>query len=655
MTAVEPDNTALDAGTAPAELWWRRPFGMFQTNIREIDADLDVHQVLDDIQNYGAVAWMVSVGGIISNYPTNLPFQTRNPVLDHRPSHDMVGDALREAHARGVKLVARMDFSKVPHALAEAHPDWCFVDSHGERQTYNGLVSTCPSGPCYQQNMFAIVTEVLENYAVDGFFFNWMDFNEHDYDKVYRGVCQCRHCWDGFTKAFPGMALPEGPADAAYQHWQRYAAATLYDLTDRARRVISAMRPEAPLIMEEPSGDIIFHEGNHKIGDTVWHFQTEEAVSLAKSRRPNQPVLVNAMAYIDVPYRLAGEEPERFAQYLIQAISRGAIPSTYIMATPDRIRYESLRVGADITRFHARNRDLYDGLVSIARTALVRPSPLQATADSCAQALAEFRGVYVGLTERHVPFDVVGIESLAEVDLRRYALLILPDLGALGSAVTTAVDEWVFDGGRLLVLGSSGFDNRTMQLRSSGAADELAVLRGRRATWSMHLHGAAASTSPDDFPIPVIGSYHVTTLRNGATSGMSVLSRAPYGPPEKCYGHVEIGDQPGWINYHYGRGASTTMPWTPGTAYRSEGLTAHRDALVDRLLGLLGADRQLETTLPEQVGITLARGARGVMVSINNLTGMRQHGFTPPADLPAHRLTLDPGGAVSAARALVAD
>ena len=72
-----------------AQPWWRRPFGMFQTNLREIDATLDVERVLDFIQAHGADVWLVNAGGILSFYPTDLPFQTRNPHLAQRPGGDV--------------------------------------------------------------------------------------------------------------------------------------------------------------------------------------------------------------------------------------------------------------------------------------------------------------------------------------------------------------------------------------------------------------------------------------------------------------------------------------------------------------------------------------------------------------------------------------
>lgn len=82
-----------------------------------------------------------------------------------------MGDAVAPAHARGVRVISRVDFSKVHRDVAEEHTHWCFVSPSGEPQVYNGLHSTCPSGPYYQERAFDI-GEILDRYPVDGFFFN---------------------------------------------------------------------------------------------------------------------------------------------------------------------------------------------------------------------------------------------------------------------------------------------------------------------------------------------------------------------------------------------------------------------------------------------------------------------------------------------------
>ena len=101
MTVTEPRAAVETADVRPG--WWHEPFDMFQTNLREIDALLDVETVLDAIQEHGAGVWLLNVGGILSHFPSTLPFQSRNPLLEERPGGDLVGDAIEAAHRRGVR------------------------------------------------------------------------------------------------------------------------------------------------------------------------------------------------------------------------------------------------------------------------------------------------------------------------------------------------------------------------------------------------------------------------------------------------------------------------------------------------------------------------------------------------------------------------
>src|SRR3954471_5783965 len=135
-----------EAGASSTEPWYRSPFRMFQTNLLEVDADMDVEKVLDFIQEFGCDTWLVNGGGIVSFYPTKLEHQTRNPYLAKRPSGDLFGDAVEAGRRRGVRVLARMDFSKVGEAVADRHPDWLFVSpKDGGRQVIEGQVSVDPS------------------------------------------------------------------------------------------------------------------------------------------------------------------------------------------------------------------------------------------------------------------------------------------------------------------------------------------------------------------------------------------------------------------------------------------------------------------------------------------------------------------------------
>src|SRR5687768_14326906 len=90
--------------------WWSdTPMRMIQTNLREIDADLDVDAYVQTIKEFAANVVLFNVGGIVANYPTDLPFHYRNPHL----CGDFVGDVLSRLKAEGLRMIARFDFSKV--------------------------------------------------------------------------------------------------------------------------------------------------------------------------------------------------------------------------------------------------------------------------------------------------------------------------------------------------------------------------------------------------------------------------------------------------------------------------------------------------------------------------------------------------------------
>ncbi|MEO3870437.1 alpha-amylase family protein [Nonomuraea sp. B12E4] len=605
---------------------------MFQTNLREVDAGLDVERVLDHLTEYGADTWLLSVGGILSNYPTDLDFQTRNPWLAERPSGDLVGDAVTAARRRGVRVLARMDFSKIDQRRAERHPEWCFVAPDGASQVYNGLTSVCPSGDYYQVKLFEVIGEVLDRYEIDGFFLNWMSYNEVDYSRRYWGVCHCLAC----TRRF-GDPLPTDRDSPGHPRWRRLANEALEDLNARIRAEIAGRRPGAALILGERA-DIVFHEANNAVGRPLWHHRTSEHVSAAKSFRPEVPVLVNSVGFVDMPYRMAGEEPYHFAQYLIQATARGAIPSTYIMGTPDDSPYECLRLGGEITRFHRDHADVYRDLVSAARTLLVRPDPSRGAVSG---ATGEFQGLYLALLERHIPFDVLPEDKLAASDLSRYRLVVLPDLGPLREP--EALDAYARAGGTVLATGSTGFEADRAQLECLPAARRLAGRESEESVRSLHLRG-------DRGMLPVIGAFHVVEAREGARTGVLALSRARYGPPEKCHGHQETG-HPGWLSARYGQGTGVLMPWTVGRGYRETGLSAHRDLFADRALAAAGADLAVETDLPEQVEVVLGRSAQGGVIHLLNRSGDADQRFRRPLGIPESRLTVPWPGEVRALRA----
>jgi hypothetical protein len=625
--------------------WWHTPFSVFQTNLQEVDATMDVERALDVIQGHGADTWLINTGGISSFYPSDLPFQTRNPFLVDRPSGDLIGDAVAAAHRRGVRVIARGDFSKVSSRIAAEHPDWLFVSPTGKPQIYNTLYSACPSGDYYQDRSLDILDEIIDRYPVDGFFFNWFGFSERDYSRVYHGVCHCEKCQAAFGAFSGGKPLPDGPEHPNYPEWLRFSTGVIDNLSAKISSHVLGRRSDVAVIRGRGT-PVLYHEANNAFGRDLWPHNTSEFVSAHVTGLPEIPVMVNSVSFVDMPYRMSGEQPEMFAQYLLQAIARGGNPSTYIMGAPGRIPYANLPLAGDITRFYRDHADLYGQLRPGSEIALVRQDPLRRASPGFQESTDEFRGLYAALKEKHLPFDVLSLDHVAKMaaegNLARYALIILPDLGSLGPDVAAALDAYVEARGNVVLTGSSALgEDGAIELAAAPAMMRVGTPLADNGLWSTYV-------TPDEQPqmdeyryapvvVPVYGAYTRFVWKTGARKHGMLLPQAPFGPPEKCYGHLGSSD-PGAASLTRG-GTVLQFPWSVGRTYREFGTTEVRDYFLGEIAGLTGSGAVL-LELPDQVEAIVSRDNAGLVIHLLNQTGSRRKSFGPHVPVEGGRLRL---------------
>lgn len=647
---------SIDSNAGSPDGWWHKPFSVFQTNLQEIDATLDVERTLDVIQAHGADTWLINTGGIASFYPSDLSFQTRVPFLVDRPSGDLVGDAVEAAHKRGVRIISRCDFSKVSSRIAAENPEWLYVSPAGKSQVYNTLYSACPSADYYQHRSIEVVDEIIARYSVDGFFFNWFGFSERDYSRVYHGVCHCQKCQQTFAEFSSGKALPDGPQHPNYSEWLRFSAEVIETLTSRISDHILAKRPDAALVLSR-GAPVLYLEAHNSFVRELWPHETSEAVSAHLTGLPEMPVMVNCVSFVDMPYRMAGEQPELFQQYLIQAIARGGNPSTYIMGEPGRIPYANLPMAGEVTRFHKANGSLYGQLRPCSTIAVVRQNTLKSANEGFDDTVKEFRGIYSMLKERHLPFDVIAADLITKMaeegNLSRYDMLILPDLGEIGPEAAGSLDDYVAAGGTVVLTATSCVtEDGGMELQSSPAVMRVGKPRTGQDLWSSFVTDAPQPNVGDyryaKTVLPVWGSYAQFVWRTKIAKLGTLLPPAPYGPPEKCYGHTRS-DQPGAVLRQVGKGTVVMFPWSVGQSYYQFGTTEVRDYFLAQI------DAQIHQVvrgdLPEQVELIVARDDDGLVLHVINQTGARRKSFGP--HVPINGATLRVRGANDGARTLV--
>ena len=630
---------------------WREPFSILQTNLQVVDAGIDVEAVADLAERSGADTWLLNAGGILSFYPTDLAFQTRNPLLSQRPSGDLFGDAVAAARARGLEVIARLDMSKVSEHIASEHPEWLYRHNDGSPQVYNSFHSTCPNGQYYQERSLDVVDEILSRYDVRGIFLNWFLFNEHDYHGREHGPCHCVNCQEAFSEFSGGLELPEDSQSERYPMWKEFTARTLARLSAKISDHVSASRPDVGVVIRRDA-PIVYIEGNNAFRGTpdkdFWPFATAEAVSATRSSREDVSVLVNACSFVDAPYRLAAEEPAQFAQYLIQGISRGGNPSLFVLGAPGRGPVETtFDAGVEVARHHASHRAVYKDLRSTATVGLIRPSVASAGSRGHRQSVEEFRGIYQTLLEHHVCFDVIDLDALENPGLlERYTLVILPNLGSMAGSAST-VDNFISQGGNVLTTGSSGLsDEGTMQLQASPALTLIELVEGSalRSSYVTPVHQAKFPEYAYEAPLlPVAGAYLRLSWDPLSTRVGSYMHSAPWGPPELAFGHAPSAD-PAVVERSFGKGKLVMIPWTPGSTYREFGKTAVRDFLAGIIVDLHEA--AVSAGLPESVELIAGSSNGDDVFHLINHSGIRRRSYVDAAEVSGGTLRLHDRGAL---------
>lgn len=639
--------------------WWNRPFRIFQTNLREIDAALDERRLVRQITALGANAWLLNTAGIVSFYPSALTFQHPSPWLRERASGDLIGDAVREAHANDVRVISRADFSKVHQDVYEAHPDWCFVSAGGRHQIYNGLYSTCPSGPYYQEKSLAIIGEVLDRYPVDGFFFNWFNFSQRDYSGVYHGICQCVHCHRRFSERY-GMLLPaeEDWSNPAYLPWRAYTRETLEELAGRVRTLIKQRNSNACLILRQ-NPDVIMHEVNNAVDRPLplWVYWAGEVGRESRTAHPDKPVVINAVMFLDLPYRFSAEQPGLVGLHLAQTMAQGVNPYAYVVGTPDQPDRKNFPIVGSMLRFHRDHQQYYAGLRSAARVAIIsslRSEERYGRSEGIAKVQKARRGAFRALVESHIPFDILPDDLLPAAArdgrLDRYDALVLPNVAALDDEQLAVLDAYVERGGGLVATyDTAGFDGAGLTraevgLRSLGAAGVLARREGPGAMRSAYLRLTQREDLPDSEETDLVAldrAFLYVEPRDGAAPSLTLIPPSRYGPPEKTYWEIET-NQPGRLAYCYGHGKTVYFPWPVDALFFDLSLPEHRGLLAQAVIEVSQGGRQIITSAPPQVEVTIGEqpDSNRTILHLINYSGHQERSFHDPLEIRDIRLEL---------------
>ncbi len=446
------------------KLWWKQPLRVIQTNLQVQDTPkMDPERIAQQTLEMGGNVLVMNVGGIYAWYPTQVPYHRVNEYLPR--DFDLLEALIDACHARGIRLVARYDFSKANDHAYQMRPSWFMRDVAGKGVitgatrpgNWDLLYSTCiNSGYRNEKVAVPVLLESLARYDIDGVFFN----------APHPGDCHCDHCKEKYMGMY-GKTLPDDPT--LYE--RDWLSRILRDNVEKWDAAVKSVKPDIPLILYYAiSHDNLF---DRLATCDMICAEPQDVLSLGWRQIPQswKPALCIRLGRSepDIPkpfgiihscpgmdWRHTGLPPAEYMYWMSQVPANGGQIWHSITGFADTITDKRiLKCVSDINHQIMAVEDEMDGARSCAKVALMWSMEGKGGLEKAfiGQAGNAAEGWAEAMIDRQILFDVLLREQLLSGRLAGYRVLVVPCGNTLDEPLTDALYAFIENGGRVLVEG----------------------------------------------------------------------------------------------------------------------------------------------------------------------------------------------------------
>jgi hypothetical protein len=581
---------------------------------------------------------LLSAGGIVAFYPTNIPLHHRS---DFMGNSDTLGYLVEGCKKQGMKIMLRTDPHAVRQNVYDAHPDWIAVTADGKKRRHWAnpeLWVTCALGPYSFDFMTQVNREIMEKFSPEGIFSNrW-----HGHD-----TCYCEHCQRNF-KAYSGLELPQkiDKLDPTYRKWAEWRMKRLREVWAAWDSGIRQVKPTARFIpngfpdkvMTGKEADLFFADQQARRGLMAPWANGKGAKEL-RSTLGMKPLIGIFSVGIEEEFRWK-DSVQSDAEIRIWAAE----------GTANGMRPCFVKFGGDIydKRWMEAVAKVYEGYYKIenylrntapmARVGIVYSEqtdrnyggkPWQQKSGD------HLDGFYHNLVENRIPFDMVNDRLLTPDDLKRFKLLILPNIAALSDAQCKQIQAFVDNGGSVVAtFETSLYDEEGKPRQDFGLASLFGVSYDQKVEGPMrnsYLHldqnGKDSLTSQilkglDDTPRIINSIYKVNVKPTAATfpSPVTLIPTYPDLPMEDVYPRVAQTDTREIYLRQVGKGR---VAYIPGDLDRSfwQLLNVDHGQLISNVVNwALNEEPIASVTGPGVIDVNVWRQDKSMTVHLVNLT-----------------------------------
>ena len=626
--------------------WWLKPVRLFHPNMRESELrGFDTGRFVASCAATNADGIVVSAGGIVAFYPSQVPYHYVSPLLNGR---DLLKEVIAALHTAGMRAIARVDFSKARADLFRDHPDWFVRSADGSPRMAGKYYDVCPNSPYLGEGFaFPVIREILKGYDVDGFHLNAGGFPGH---------CCCSKCQEKYQARF-GAKLPsridwKDGASTQLVSWRYQSSAECFT---RLHEEIGAVRKDVfwtgelagldnPTWSRDKALDIVgLSHSFSSLMSTVDNASPDPdlrwvagmTASYVRSVGERPPIINLKVSMRSAGWAHASMPPAEYAQCAWQAIAHGGGLKMPTFGLPGNIEDErNMAVITETLGALKKHAWVYDDARPIAPVALVwsqRTLDFYGRDDAKARYADCAYGFYAALMENHIPTVVVSDEALLPGKLADFRAVVLPNMACVSDAQARAITEYVRAGGAMIATHETSLYDPSGNRRAGlaleqvmGAAYDPAspTTSAKNAYLCRRQPHAVTAWMRGTSVLPFSGRITPVRLTGDSVAPLVYGSAGNLVDPEEMENPVRT-DVPLLIANTFSSGKSIYVACDLDRFYFRSRLDDARRVLGSAVVWALGDSPPLVTNAPSEVGVSLSRKAPFTFLHLVNTVGGR--------------------------------
>ena len=470
--------TASGAAISPLqEPWFDKAMRWAQVAFVENDPkQYDPQFWLDYFKKAHIDGVLLSAGGIVAFYPTEIPLHHRSDWLGNQ---DTLGYLISECRKMNMTVILRTDPHAVRQDVYDAHPDYIAVTADGQKRPHwarPDLWVTCALGPYNFEFMTKVNQEIMQRYQPEGIFSNrWAG----------HGVCYCEHCKKNFKTA-TGFDIPTttNRFDPVYQKWDEWQTDRLKELWFLWDAEIRKIKPASRFI---PNGfpdrmltgkhsDFFFADQQARRGQSLPWGNARGAKELRASLGL-KPLIGIFSVGLEEEFRWKDsvQTDAEIRIWVAEGVANGMKPC-FVKFGAHVMDKRWMNAVADMYQNYYKSERYLRNSASMSRIGLVfsQQTNQRYGSESWQQRSGEHGlGMYHALVEGSMPFDMVNDKLLDEESLKPYKLLLLPNIAVLSDAQCDQLRRFVQSGGSIVATFETSLYDETGKRRADFALRDL--------------------------------------------------------------------------------------------------------------------------------------------------------------------------------------